>query len=233
MESRFYSNGSYIPDIIPEEDVNSFSRYPKPQREFGENPAVLVVDMTHGFVDDKYPMGFSKTGLPCVKAIKDLLDVARPLKIPIFYTRNDRRSWAIEKIAAPTSSRAQALSKLDPRSNEIIDDIAPGENEILIEKAAPSAFCGTSLMALLNRIRVDTLIVTGMVTSGCVRATAVDAFAYKYKTFLPIECAADRSQISHKVSLFDLSMKYAHVSPLSEVLHNLRSLKGEVIKESV
>lgn len=226
-------NGSYIPDIIPEADVQSFGRYPKPQREFGENPAVLVVDMTHAFVDDKYPMGFSKTGLPCVKAIKDLLDVARPLKIPIFYTRNDRRSWAIEKIASPNSTRAQVLSSLDSRSNEIIGEIAPREGEILIEKAAPSAFCGTSLIALLNRIRVDTVIVTGMVTSGCVRATAVDAFAYKYKTFLPIECAADRSQISHQVSLFDLSMKYAHVSPLSEVLHNLRSLKREVIKDSV
>ncbi|MFQ6010728.1 MAG: isochorismatase family protein, partial [Nitrososphaerales archaeon] len=214
-------------------DVNSFSRYPKPQREFGENPALLVVDMTHAFVDDKYPFGFSKTGLPCVKAIKDLLDVARPLSVPVFYTKNDRGSWAIERIAEPSSTRSQALGSLDARSNEIVEDIAPREGEIVIEKVAPSGFAGTPLVALLNRIRVDTVIVTGMVTSGCVRATAVDAFAYKYKTFVPIECSADRSQISHKVSLFDLSMKYANVLPLSEVLQNLRILKGEVIKESV
>lgn len=221
MATELYKDGFYIPERIPKEDVRSFSRFPVPKRGFGKMPAVIVVDMTQAFVEDRYPYGCSKTGKPCTRSIRKLLDAARPRNVPIFYTRADTRSRAIESMAEPESKISQINRELDPLSNEIMQEIAPREAEIVVEKAAPSGFFGTPLVALLNRTRVDTVVVTGMTTSGCVRATVVDAFAYRYRVIVPIECVADRSQISHEVSLFDLSMKYAHVMPLLEVVKSI------------
>jgi nicotinamidase-related amidase len=168
--------------------------------------------MVRAFVEDRYAFGFSKTGIPCTKAIRKLLDVARPLKIPIFFTKVDKYN--------------ESFRNLDPEANEVTEDLAPQTGEMVLEKIGPSAFFSTPLASLLNRMKVDTLIVTGMVTSGCVRGTAVDAFAYEYRVIVPVECVADRSQISHEVSLFDLSMKYAHVMALSELIHDLSVLSA-------
>lgn len=170
---------------------------------------MIVVDMVRAFVEDRYAFGFSKTGMPCTKAIRKLLDTTRPLKIPIFFTRVDKHN--------------EGFRNLDPESNEIMKELAPQNGEMVLEKIGPSAFFATPLASLLNRLKVDTLIVTGMVTSGCVRGTAVDAFAFEYRVIVPVECVADRSQISHEVSLFDLSMKYAHVMPLSALIQDLLS----------
>ena len=218
-----YKDGFYIPGVIPEDDVRSFSRYPPPRRDFGEKAGIVVVDMTRAFVEDRYPYGFSKTGVPCARAIKELLVVARSQNVPVLYTKTDRRSAVIEGTVDPESKSFQTDRELDSLSNEIVGQVAPQEGEIVLEKPAPSAFFGTPLAAFLNAMRVDTVVVTGMVTSGCVRATAVDAFSYKYRVIVPVECVADRSQISHEVSLFDLSMKYAHVMPLSEVIRAIKT----------
>ncbi len=88
----------------------------------------------------------------------------------------------------------------------------------MVTKSKPSAFFGTPLASMLTYLGVDTLVVTGMVTSGCVRATVVDAFSHNYRVVVPIECVADRSATSHQVNLFDMDMKYADVLPLADVL---------------
>jgi nicotinamidase-related amidase len=110
-----------------------------------------------------------------------------------------------------------------PEAHEIPEIIEPEPGDVIITKSKPSAFFGTALAAVLNYHGVDTTIVTGMVTSGCVRATAVDAFSYNYRVIVPIECVADRSETSHQINLFDLDTKYADVTPLDEVLAHLRA----------
>src|SRR5205807_5244844 len=104
--------------------------------------------------------------------------------------------------------------------------LQPLEGEVVINKHdRPSAFFGTPLASLLVYHRIDTLIVTGMSTSGCVRATVVDAFQFNFLVIIPHECCADRSQISHKVSLFDMHMRYADVADTADVIRYLGMLE--------
>jgi len=91
----------------------------------------------------------------------------------------------------------------------------------VITKTKPSAFFGTPLASILTYLGIDTIVLGGMVTSGCVRATVIDAFSHNYRVIVPLECVADRSPTSHEVNLFDIDMKYADVLPLAEVLAHL------------
>jgi maleamate amidohydrolase len=108
-----------------------------------------------------------------------------------------------------------------PEAHEIADTIKPEPKDIVVTKSKPSAFFGTPLASMLVYLGVDTLVVTGMVTSGCVRATVIDAFSHNYRVIVPLECVADRSPTSHQVNLFDIDMKYADVLPLADVLAHL------------
>jgi nicotinamidase-related amidase len=113
----------------------------------------------------------------------------------------------------------------DPKWHEIVPELAidpEAPMEHMAFKAKPSGFYCSQLPDLLNYYRCDTVIVTGMVTSGCVRATVVDAFSYNFITIVPEECVADRVEISHKVSLFDMHMKYADVVSLNEVIQYIQ-----------
>ena len=109
----------------------------------------------------------------------------------------------------------------------IVDELTPAEGELIIYKAGrPSGFSGTRLASYMIHAGADTAIVTGMTTSGCVRATVLDAFMSNFNVIIPFECAADRSQISHKVNLFDMHMKYADVISLDETIDYLTKLKN-------
>ena len=107
------------------------------------------------------------------------------------------------------------------RANDIVDPIAPRQGEPVIAKTFPSAFFGTVLLSYLVYANADTIILSGMVTSGCVRSTAIDAFSYNFRVIVPQECVADRGQTSHKVALFELHAKYADVVTLAEALEYL------------
>ena len=109
-------------------------------------------------------------------------------------------------------------------ANEVVEPIAPRDGEPVIPKTFPSAFFGTDLLSYLVYANADTIILTGMVTSGCVRSTAIDAFSYNYRVIIPEECVADRGQTSHKVALFDLHMKYADVVPKADTIRYLELL---------
>ncbi len=191
---------------------------------FGERPALLVVDMCRAFVEDAYPTGDSIHGRPTVAAISRLLAVARAIPgLPVFFTtysaRDFAQGWARWKgtvLHHPVMGRDEAF--------EIVSELAPCEGERLLVKTMPSAFFGTPLASLLTFHEVDTVLVTGMVTSGCVRATAVDAFSHNYRVVVPEECVADRGELSHKVNLFDIHMKYGDVRPLDDVLAYLEGL---------
>lgn len=218
---------AYVPEIIPKNDLKTFEKAGYGGRmKFGKKVAVLVVDMERAFVEDRYPLAVdSKMAEQAVKAIKKLLDKARSLNVPIFYTKGcpwyaqiEMGSWFFKhKLGL---KRANSLLQTE-EAHEIVDTIAPMKGEVVITKAKPSAFFATPLLSYLVYHNVDTLIVTGLVTSGCIRATVVDAFSHNYRVIIPVECVADRFIISHQVSLFDMDTKYADVIPLSDVLRHL------------
>jgi nicotinamidase-related amidase len=218
--------------IVPAEDIASFGRgfanSDRPLRA-GKKPALVIVDMTRNFVDSGYPTGWSPTGYPAVETNRRLLDEARRMGIPIYFTKasimeadvpapEDRGRWR--------TANAPVVDLSLPPGDEVVDALAPWPGEIVIHKAsAPSAFFGTRLISYLVYHNVDTVVVTGMTTSGCVRATVVDAFQNNFFVLVPHECSADRSQLSHAVSLFDMHMKYADVISLEETLAYLQSLE--------
>ena len=214
--------------VIPEQDLKSFSagfNHAERSLQAGQAPALVIVDMTKEFVDSAYPTGWSETGYPALQANQTLLERSRAAGIPVFFTKiaavpgsvnrpAERGRWNMNKPAPATSDR--------PAGDVIMDEIAPLEHEIVIYKNwKPSGFYGSALASYLIYHNVDTVIVTGMTTSGCVRATAVDAFQNNFHVVIPHECCADRSQISHAVNLFDMHMKYADVISLQETLDYL------------
>ena len=203
-------------DVIPESDKRMFAKAGMGGTlGFGSRPAIVVVDMTYGFADSRYPLGSSEMGVPTTRAIRRLLDAARPRKLPIFFTRGTERVSAAQRGHWKMVANLPSEPGL-PGPNEIVEELEPMEGEVVIPKLRPSGFFGTSLADMLIYHQVDTVIVTGMTTSGCVRATAVDAFSYNFRVVVPEECSGDRAVVSHKVSLFDMHMKYADVVPLAE-----------------
>jgi len=212
---------SYLPDIIPPDERARYAKGNMGKRVgFGDRPAVLVVDMTRAFTEDRFPLGCSAAGAPCARAIRRLLDAARPLGLPVVYTRYDAFAADAEWgrwLDKGTGAEPDSLMR-GHDAHEITDLLKPGPRDLVVTKTKPSAFFGTPLASMLTYLGVDTLIVAGMVTSGCVRATVIDAFSHNYRVIVPIECVADRSETSHQVNLFDIDMKYGDVVPLSEVL---------------
>lgn len=218
--------------VIPDEDLASFAReFDQAERPLvaGTRPAVVVVDMTREFVDSTYPSGWSDTGWPAVKATGQLLDAARSAGHPVFFTRAysdpNYRPTAVERGRWKYRSERERLPEGTPPGDVIVDDLAPTSTEVVVTKGSkPSAFFGTPLAAHLVHLGCDTVIVTGMTTSGCVRATVLDAFQHNFHVLVPDECCADRCQISHKVSLFDMHMKYADVISLSTTIEYLNGV---------
>lgn len=218
-------------DVIPEADRQRYKAagYGSEYRPIsaGTRPAVIVVDMTREFVDSRWPTGNSETGYPAVAANARLLEEARALGLPVFFTKLYEDPAHVPAPAQKGRWKTKGRRPPDPDlppGDVIVEDLTPQPGEIVIYKHhKPSGFFGTELASLLLYEGADTAVVTGMTTSGCVRATAVDAFQYNLDVVIPFECVADRSQISHKVNLLDLHMKYADVAPLDQVIDYLRS----------
>jgi maleamate amidohydrolase len=199
-------------DVLNEEDKKRFLKSNMGKtRGFGKKPALLIVDMTYGFTDSSFRLGNSATGYPAVKATSLLLQKARKKEIPIFFTKPFSEP---HKAGIGLWKGGEEKSE---KENTIVEDLTPLKNEVVLQKRRPSAFFGTSLVDMLIFHGVDSLIITGLTTSGCVRASVVDAFSYNYKVIVPEECVGDRSQISHKVSLMDIQMKYGDVLQLAQV----------------
>lgn len=206
-------------DVIPAEEQQLYARGGMGGTlGYGDKPALLVVDMTYGFVDSAYPLGHSESGWPAAHAIAELLPRAREAGLPIIYTLGKPGRTPMECGRWKGGGAAGNPKMREGRANEIPELIAPREGEPVIPKTFPSAFFGTDLLSQLVYANVDTIILAGMVTSGCVRSTAIDAFSYNFRVVIPEECVADRGQTSHKVALFDIHMKYGDVVPLADTL---------------
>lgn len=205
--------------IITDEEATrmaaEWGRGDRDEVSLGERPALLVVDMAYAFVDDRFPLGYGKTGWPCAAAIERFLTLSRNRGLPVLFSCGQHARNGAERGRWKSAGRTADDADVDP--NEIVAPLRPQPDETVVRKRRPSAFFGTELASLLVYHRIDTVILTGMVTSGCVRATAVDAFSYNFRVIVPEECVADRMHTSHAVTLFDLQMKYADVVSLSEV----------------
>lgn len=220
---------SYVPDIVPDEDLKHFGG--KNYDTFGtsigwgEKVGVLIVDMTDAFVTDEYPTGRADTGQAAVDANKKLLETARDIGLPVFYTTGTDSEMYPPDYQGTTKSACDVKPESErerwDEGNVIAEPLAPEDGNVVIQKPRASAFFDTHLANLMHYYDIDTVILTGMTTSGCVRASAVDGHSSNFRMIIPHECTADRSIVSHKISLFDMDMKYADVLPLKEVLETL------------
>jgi nicotinamidase-related amidase len=212
-------------DVIPKEEQEIYNRGGWGGLVgYGRRPALIVVDMYRAFVDPAYP--YSSAAAPATaRVIRRLLDAAREAGCPVFFSAAKRRTIPAERGRWKTSAVNAKPVMADPAAYEIVPELAPRPGESVLIKSAPSAFFGTDLVSYLIYHNVDTVIVTGTVTSGCVRDTALDAFNHNFRVIVPEEAVCDRGITSHKVTLFDLHMKYADVVPVSGVLDYLKTVK--------
>ncbi len=191
----------------------------------GSRPAVVVVDMSKAFCDTRYKAG-DEVG-PTLDAIAQLLAEARRRGVPVFYLVMAFDAADPVADAGVWGQKVPALLELvdsDPNVTTVHPRIAPEAGETVIIKKRSSAFFGTPLNDLLGERGVDTLIVTGCSTSGCIRATALDAVSYDYRVVVPAECVADRALEPHRANLFDMNAKYGDVDPLASVIEQLERL---------
>ena len=175
----------------------------------GERPAIMVVDFTWSFLDPNQLGGGNKPA-PDAATVR-LLAAARKAGWPIAYSRVVYADDGSD--AGPFARKVPGLLTQLERSpaTQIVEDLKPIEGDLVFKKTAASAFFGTGLLPWLVSKGVDTLIVTGATTSGCVRATVVDSVSYGYATVVPQDCVGDRAEGPHRANLFDMSQKYADV----------------------
>ena len=229
--------GNTWDDILTDRDKEVFalSGYGA-KAGFGSRPAVLVIDVNYNFVGDRrepiqesvkrFRNSCGEEGWVGVDHIAVLLEEARKKHLPIFFTtgHGEEDSVAFGRWHGKNSRGTEDFDDLAKKGNEIVKEIAPEKGEVVVRKQKPSAFFGTPLMSMLNEVHADTVLVTGTTTSGCVRASVIDAFSYNYNVAVVEECTFDRGQSSHKVNLFDMHMKYADVVSLEETLDYVRGL---------
>jgi len=187
---------------------------------FGKRPALIVVDMSVGFTDPSSPLHCDLEEV--VSAIEHLLVATRAARLPVVYTTvaydeagKERAAVFIDKVPALLTLEAGSRwVEIDPR-------LAPKADEPVVKKLFASAFHGTPLASLLAAQQCDGVVVTGASTSGCVRATAVDALQHGYRVVVPREAVGDRNQPAHEANLYDIDAKYGDVLPIGEVLDHL------------
>lgn len=190
------------------------------QLELGKRPALVLVDIINGFTDPRCPLGSDADSV--VEANQRLLARFRRLELPVFFTTVVYRDAGQARVFR---RRLPALEVLRPGSPwvEVDERLQRRENEPLIEKCWASSFFATDLAERLSALKVDSLVITGLTTSGCVRATAVDGLQYDYPVFVPREAVGDRNADAHEANLFDIHAKYGDVLALRTLLDTLDS----------
>lgn len=213
---------------------------------WGSRPALIVIDVNYNFTGDKplpveesivtWPNSCGLAGWEALPQINLLLGACHARNIPVFFATDDFRSdgwnigswlWKTSRIGEERSSSAR------PRAvdgSAIHDSLERCPSDVVIRKLKPSAFNGTALRQLLTLLGVDTVVVCGTTTSGCVRATAVDAFSDNLRVIVPEEACFDRLPTSHAISLFDLNAKYADVLGVAEVAGHIRQLPNDLFR---
>ena len=208
------------------------------QGAWGERPALLVIDVNYAFCGEqptpilesikKWRTSCGEDAWEAIPVIQRLIGTCRERAIPVIYTTGQRRadkwdsgSWSWK------NNRGSEAPKVDGSNrdgNAIMDEIAPGPRDLVALKQKPSGFFGTPLQSWLQLLGCDSVIVTGTTTSGCVRATVLDAFSQNYRVTVVEDGCFDRAQASHAINLCDMNAKYANVLHSEEVLEYLRGV---------
>jgi len=189
---------------------------------WGARPAVIVVDMTNGFTDPGSPVGADLAEV--IAETNRVLDVARKSGVPVIFTSIAYEDPDVE--GGHWVRKIPALRVLRKGTPAVDVDVRLNRNphEPVIYKCYTSSFFGTHLQALLQHLGVDTLVVCGTSTSGCIRATACDAVQLGFRCIVPETAVGDRAEAPHRANLFDIDSKYADVVPIPDVLEALQRI---------
>ena len=189
----------------------------------GKRPALVLVDVINGFTNPACPLGSESDSV--VSACSALLEAFRDRQLPVFFTTV---VYHDESQARVFRQRVPALNVLEPDSEWVKIDprVAPVDGETVIEKQWASGFFNTDLQQRLGETGADSLVVGGLTTSGCVRATAVDGLQNDYPVVVVTEATGDRNLSAHESNLFDLQAKYVDVLALPDVLESIRQLSA-------
>ena len=219
-------------DVIPEADIKLYAGW---QREtfVGPRPALLAIDLYNLVyrggeyspheLNDRFPMTCGIHAHRAIAPTRRLFAAARAAGIPIFYSTQDQRPN--NRPPGASATRRQRVIHPRPDDYAIHEAFAPEPSDVVIYKQRASAFQGTPLFSHLSLIGIQSLIVCGESTSGCVRASVVDAYSNGFHVSLVEECTYDRAELTHKVNLFDLHHKYVDVMHLDEVVAHLDGMR--------
>jgi nicotinamidase-related amidase len=213
-------------DVLGDDERLIAARAPR-ERRLGRRPALLLIDLYRKVFGDRpqplaeaigrWPSTCGLAAWAALDPLSDLLAAARSAAVPVIHTTGETRPEAT--LGGATTRRRHSTEEL--AGYEIVEAVAPAAGERVIYKGRASAFFGTPLASWLRRLDVDTLVVGGESTSGCVRASVVDAFSHGYDVAVVEEAVFDRSPLSHKVSLYDMHSKYASVLHLEDAVRYL------------
>jgi nicotinamidase-related amidase len=203
---------------------------------FGERPALVVIDVTINFTGDRrepveeaikrWPNACGEAAWDALPKIRSLVDCAHRNGLPVFFLTDDFRAdgwnmgswrWKVGR----TSDEAHTARAMNVNGSDIHPDLGVAAQDIVLRKLKPSAFHGTPLRALLTLLKADTVIACGTSTSGCVRATVIDAFSDNYRVVVAEDGCFDRVSVSNAINLFDMDSKYADVLSAAEIVQHL------------
>jgi maleamate amidohydrolase len=217
-------------DVVTPDVLELYSSYRR-KVFVGPSPALLAVDLYDvvyrggarppAELARTHPSSCGEYAHAAIEPTKQLFAAARSAGLAIFYSTGDVRAESRPNLVTATKRKKPPA---DPADFAIRPEFKPQPEDVVITKQRASAFFGTPLVAHLTQLGVQTLIICGESTSGCVRATAVDAYSHGYHVVLVEECCFDRSLLSHKVNLFDMHHKYCDVMHVAEVVAHLESM---------
>ena len=216
-------------DVVPADVLELYQHYRR-DLYVGDSPALIAIDLYEMAyrggarpvmeVAKTYPSSCGENAWNAIPPTQRLFAAARAAGLPIFYSTGETREDAKPGAVRATNRRASAGAADD---FAIKAEFAPQPGDTVIRKLRASAFFGTPLIAHLTQLGVKSVIMIGESTSGCLRASAVDAYSNGFHVTIAEECCYDRSMISHKINLFDLHHKYADVMKVADVIAHLES----------
>jgi nicotinamidase-related amidase len=230
--------------FLTESDKAHVAVFGKKQVGFGDKPALLLIDLYRAVFGDQpepllesiktWPSSHGLAGWKALPHIQTLLNAAREAGIPIVHVTGISEyeqgvvGWN-DRIHPSRRGRQRTPEQEDRqrRAYDIVDEVAPLNGEVVLRKAAPSAFWGTPLAAQLRYMGIDTVITCGESTSGCVRASVVEGATHTYRMIVAEECVFDRHEATHALNLFDMDQKYGDVTPLGDILEYLGAWAAE------
>ena len=199
----------------------------------GKRPGLLIIDVQYRTVGtqpmpfeqavEEFPTSCGEVGWDAVKNIATILGLFREKNWPVLYPHvAPKRSYDSGRLGA----KVPGIMNVPEQAYDFVEDVAPRDGDVLVPKRHPSAFFGTPLTSYLVDADVDSLVVTGCTTSGCVRASVADAFSYNFRVSVPNDAVYDRSPVVHEVNLFDMAQKYADVASTADVLAALEPIEA-------